>query len=232
MVFRRVVPQALLNENRVVLEGGDRNQRLPSGRVYVSPSSGRVYDGEKGDRLTSLPPDATEIDKTTWYLELKFWGKKSGGKPPLQLRTLQRKPIQIAVQREPEPAAWYQTSEGIRRLQAHFLEMNQYFHDFELCENESGALVWVGDFGFGEVQLVYPDNYPEQLFRFVASNATESENSEINQKIAEYQRQDITPAGSLIVAMRLILASRGKADAVVHNPARTEETDAGKQTDA
>lgn len=231
MVYRRVVPQALLNEDRVVLEGADANERLPGGRVYVSPSSGRVYDGEKGDRLASLPPDSAEVDKTTWYLDLKFWNKKSGGKPPPQPRTPQRKPIQIAVQRETEPTNWYQTSEGVRRLQAHFLEMNRYFHDFELCENGSGGMLWIGDLGFSEVQLVYPDN-PEQLFRFVASNATESENSEINQKIAEYQRQKITPAAALIVAMRLILASRGKIDGVVPNSPGTEETGAGKQADA
>lgn len=79
MVLRRLVPSALLNDSRVVLEGGS-DESLPSGQVYVSPTSGKVYDGSRGDSLAQLPPDATEVKRTTWWVRLR-WKKREGENP-------------------------------------------------------------------------------------------------------------------------------------------------------
>lgn len=227
MVLRRVVPSALLNEGRVVMEG-EQGERLPEGRVYVSPTTRRVYDGAKGDVLNNLPPDAVEVDKTTWWFRL--WKRGEKNQSPL--------PTTQPVEQTPETTSleshhgkWYEQPEGIRRLKAELLEMKRYFPDFELCQNDLEDLLWVGNIeGIGEITIQYQSDHSSD-FHVTVQNSTEEQNIGINRKIAGYQRLNITATGVLIVAMRYLIADRVKENAVVPDPSRNRETEARNKTD-
>lgn len=67
MVLKRV-PRSLLEDAKVEIEGR-RNDRLPEDFVYISPTTGKVIDGRRGDTVKDLPPDAVEVDRTTYFNE-------------------------------------------------------------------------------------------------------------------------------------------------------------------
>jgi hypothetical protein len=228
MVSRRVLPSALLNDNRIVLEG-EASERLPQDRVYVSPTTRRAYDGAKGDTISNLPPDAVEVDKTTWWF--RFW--KRGEKKPTPPPTAQPiEPMPETRSLESHQGKWYEQPEGVRRLKAELLEMRRYFPDFELCQNDLGDLLWLGNIaGIGEITIQYQSDSLGERFLLTAQNLTEEQNAEINQKVAPYQRSNITPTGALIVAIRCILAERVKEDAVVPDTPRNREAEARNKTD-
>jgi len=234
LVYRKVVPQALLNENRVVLQGSP-DERLPGGQVYVSPTSRRVYDGEKGDRLANLPPDATEIPKTTWWLKLpQLWKGRGADKAPQIPFPVAGRATEMAAEMENQEArSWYGTPAEIQRLKAEYQEMKRYFPDFDLYQDDLSMLVWIGSIeGLGETRIQYPADYPRSPFKLKVIGATDSQNAEVNEKISEYRALNITPAGALIVAMRMSLAKEKEPNAVVSDTPRPEETPSRDQADA
>src|SRR2546428_12227498 len=66
---RRISLNGLLDNDQVLLEGRP-NETLPTGEVYISPATGQVRDGSRGDSLESLPPDSVQVPKTTWGLRI------------------------------------------------------------------------------------------------------------------------------------------------------------------
>jgi len=228
MVLRRVLPSALLNDNRVVLEG-EASERLPQDRVYVSPTTRRAYDGTKGDTISHLPPDAVEVDKTTWWF--RFW-KRGENMPSPHPTTQPAEPMPETGPIEGDRRRWYEQPEGVRRLKAELLEMKRYFPDFELCQNDSGNLLWSGRLGgIGETTIHYQSDNPNEWLHLAVENLTEEQNSDINQKVATYQKSNITATGALIVALRCILAERVKENAVVRDTSRDREAETGNKTD-
>ncbi len=226
MVYRKVVPQGLLNQNRVVVEGSP-DECLPSGQVYVSPASGRVYNRDKGDKLANLPQDATEIPKTTWWLKApQLWRGRGADKAPQTPF-----PVPKSVAEASQETHWYFTPIGIERLKTEYQEMKRYFPDFELYQDDLGMLLWMGKLeGLGEIRLHYPADYPISPFNVAVMDTTESKDVKLNEKISEYRTLGITPTGALIVVLRFFLKERG-ANVVSDNP-RTEETPSRDRTDA
>lgn len=68
MAIRRVAVRTVADpvHQEMRLEG-DANDTLPTNRVYVDRTTGRTFDGRRGDKLRDVTPDATEIPRTTWY---------------------------------------------------------------------------------------------------------------------------------------------------------------------
>jgi len=221
MVLRRVVPSALLNDSRVVLEGR-QDERLPPEQVYVSPTSRRVYDGSRGDTLVQLPPDATEVKRTTWWIRLPWRRREELSHPP---SFSQNSRI------EEMPRHWYDSPEGMQRLRLELMEMKRYFPDFDLYVDENDAVLFKGEIeGIGEARITYPENYPSQKFSMIFLSESESLNQELQTVLSQYST--ITPAGSLIVAMRLILKRRKeKVEPVVPDSRGKAEAQAGNPTD-
>lgn len=182
--WRRVVPSALLNEGRVEVEGSP-NQRLPSGVVYVSPTTGRSYDGDRGDTLASLPADAIEIRKQGFGLRIEGEG----------------------LLPSPRFSKWYETGQGMQRLKREVELMQAYFPDFDLCVDENNSdMAWRGQIkGIGEIEIVYPRDYPNRRF-FINILGKEDENFRLNLIVS--QAGDITPVAALIIAMRFFLEER------------------------
>lgn len=200
MVLRRVVPSALLDNNRVIVEG-EASERLPRDHVYVSPASGRTYDREKGDTVADLPPEAVEVPKSTWWI--KFWrrGSKQSQPPPTP-------PLETAST-DAQQETWYEKDQGINRLKAEYQEMRRYFPDFSLYQNESGSLLWNGVIkGIGEVRVLYPPKYLKTLLKLVVPNLTETENNEINQEVARFWIRNFTPAQAMVFLIRHMLEKK------------------------
>jgi len=83
-------------------------------------------------------------------------------------------------------------------------EMAVYFPDFKLYENGSSEIFWLGIIeGIGELRITYPQTYPAQKFFIEALDQDESFNNELKQLVWSYN--EITPVGSIIVAIRLFL---------------------------
>jgi hypothetical protein len=203
MVLRRVIPSALVNENRVILEG-EPSEPLPPEQVYISPVLG-VRDGQRGNTLEDLPQDSYEVPRTTWFLRFGWGRKKSPPSQSVEVETIEKK--------------WFELPEGISRLKAELLEMKRYFPELELFQDDFGSLVWKGNVaGLGEVEIHYPENYPKGLPRLVL-NATEAEKAEIAGKISELH--SCTPALALVIAMKYFLARR--ISNVVSNSSRSEK---------
>jgi len=226
MVLRRIVPQALLNNNRVVLEGEGR-ERLPERRVYISPSTGRIYDSDKGDTIGNLPPDAVEVDKTTWWF--KLWRREKESCPSFDQRSNSN--VEQAQEFKDE-GKWYDRQEGIMRLKADLAEMKRFFPNFELFKDDNEQILWAGKIdGIGEITIEYPSDYAKELFKVTAQGLTETQNTAIRQKIVEYQGLNITPTDALIVTMRYLLAEKAKQNAVVPDIGRQRETETRNAAD-
>jgi hypothetical protein len=193
MVLRRVVPSALVNENRVVLEG-QPSEPLPPEQVYISPALTTVQDGERGDTLEDLPQESYEVPKTTWF-GFFGWGRRKQSSPSqsIEVETAEKK--------------WFELPEEVSWIRAELLEIKRYFPEVELFQDDSGSLVWKGNIeGLGEVEIHYPENYPRALPRLVIEEATKAEKAEILGKISELH--SCTPAVALVVAMKCLLARR------------------------
>jgi len=194
MVLRRV-PSALVNADRVVLEG-EPTEELPLGQVYISPTVG-VRDGERGDTIEDLPNDAREIPKTE-YFGIFGLGRKKRSSPPQSFET-----ETVSIETALTEKKWFELPEGISRLRAELLEMKRYFPELELYQNDVGSLVWKGEIeGLGEVEVQYPEVYPRGLPRLVLKT-TEAEKSELARKIFEHHFQ-VTPAVALVIAMKYL----------------------------
>lgn len=219
MVLRRVVPSALLNDNRVELEGGS-SERLPTDHVYVSPTSGKVYDGSRGDTLAQLSPDATEVKRTTWWIRLP-WRRRE------ELPSSSSLSEDSGIQ---EPRHWYNLPEVTQRLRLELMEMKRYFPDFELYVDDNDVMLLKGEIdGLGDAIITYPKNYPSQKFSMLFPDESESMNRELQTEISQFPT--ITPAGSLIVAIRLILKRRKeKVEPLVHDSRGKAEDQTGNTT--
>jgi len=91
--------------------------------------------------------------------------------------------------------------------------MARFFPDFELCE-EGEDVFWLGEIdGIGKVKITYPQTYPAQKFSIKLLDQDETLNEELRALVNGFE--GITPAGSIVVAMRLFLLRRC-SDAVVH----------------
>jgi hypothetical protein len=128
-----------------------------------------------GKASTKPSVDSVAVPRTTW------WTKSSG-----EVHT----PIFSAPQ--------------VRdRLKLEASEMAIYFPDFELFEDGDAAF-WMGTIqGIGEVKILYPSTYPAQKFEAVALDQGEAFNDELKNTVWSYD--GITPAGAVIVTMRLFL---------------------------
>jgi hypothetical protein len=90
------------------------------------------------------------------------------------------------------------------RIAREAAEMSIYFPDFRLCEGDGGEIFWTGNIdGIGELRITYPQTYPTQKFLVEALDQEESFNEELKRLVWSYD--GITPAGSIIVTMRLFL---------------------------
>ena len=207
-LLRKVVPSGLLNGSKIILEG-QPGEPLPPEQVYISPALGKAYDGERGDTIESLPPDAKEIDKTIWY---GFgWGKKKQSSPPQSVAT------------GTTGKKWFELPEGINRLRTELLEMKRYFPEFELYQDDSGLLIWKGNVGgLGEVEILYPEGYPVVLPRLAIAELTEAEKAELAGNISEHH-SIMTPTVALVIAVKYFLARR-IPNAVVPNSRGSEKT--------
>lgn len=202
-----MLPSALLNEGRVQVEGSPE-AKLPGGRVYVSPTTGRSYDGDRGDTLASLPADAVEVRKQGFGLRL--WGR--GGERP-----------------SPLFSKWYESQQGLERLRRETQLMQAYFPDFGLCRDEAnGQMAWTGKIeGIGELEIVYPEDYPA---RHPFVNILGKEDLSVKANILISQAGDITPVAAVIITMRLFIETSGKGEkggAVVSESERPDKAESG-----
>jgi len=93
------------------------------------------------------------------------------------------------------------------RIKFEASEMAVYFPGFDLYE-DGEAVFWLGKIdGMGEVKVIYPSTYPAQKFDVLVLDLEESFNVELKQLIWSYD--GITPAGAIIVTMRLFLLKLG-----------------------
>lgn len=94
------------------------------------------------------------------------------------------------------------SSEAIEIISSHASEMAVYFPDFKLYSENN--LFWLGKIdGIGEIRITYPLTYPAQKFEIEALELPESFTEELRGIVWDYE--DITPAGAVIVLMRLFL---------------------------
>jgi hypothetical protein len=210
--WRKVLPSALLSEGRVEVEGSP-DARLPGGRVYVSPTTGRSYDGDRGDTLASLPADAVEVRKQAFGL--RIWGRE--GERPSSLFS-----------------KWYESQQGLERLRRETQLMQAYFPDFGLCRDEaSGQMAWTGKIeGIGELEIVYPEDYPA---RHPFVNILGKEDLSVKVNVLISQSGDITPVATIIIAMRFFIemSKKGEKDgAVVSKPEGSDQAKSGDSSDA
>jgi hypothetical protein len=107
---------------------------------------------------------------------------------------------------EGTPSSLFSIAEVRKKIAREAAEMAVYFPDFKLYEKD-GELLWLGSIaGIGEIRITYPRTYPSQKFLVQALDLEESFNEELKQLIWRYK--GITPAGSIIVTMRLFLLKR------------------------
>jgi len=84
-------------------------------------------------------------------------------------------------------------------------EMAIYFPDFALRRGRE--FFWQGIIkGMGEVRITYPPNYPSQKFLVEVLDLDESFNESLKELVCRYD--NLTPAGAIIIAMRLFLRDR------------------------
>jgi len=104
---------------------------------------------------------------------------------------------------------WYNSplfsiSQVRERIKLEASEMMICFPDFNLYEKSDGTIFWSGKIdGIGEIRITYPQTYPAQKFIIEALDLEESFNDELKQTVWSYD--GITPAGAIIIAMRLFL---------------------------
>jgi hypothetical protein len=90
------------------------------------------------------------------------------------------------------------------RIKLEASEMAIYFPDFNLCEKDDGTIFYLGRIdGIGDIRITFPLTYPAQKFLIEALDLEESFNNELKQIVWSYN--GITPAGAIVVAMRLFL---------------------------
>ena len=99
----------------------------------------------------------------------------------------------------------FSSPELAKQIQWEKDEMSAYFHDFELKRNKEPF--WQGNIaGMGDVKITYPQNYPSQKFLIEVLDLDESFNSSLKDLICWYD--NLTPAGAVIIAMRLFLKDK------------------------
>jgi len=90
------------------------------------------------------------------------------------------------------------------RIRLEASEMAIYFPDFNLYEKDDGTVFYLGKIdGIGDIKITYLITYPAQKFLIEVLDLEESFNNELKQIVWSYD--EITPAGAIIVAMRLFL---------------------------
>jgi hypothetical protein len=138
----------------------------------------KVYVNPRTGKVSCRPTaDSEPVPKTTWW-----WGRS---------------------EREPSSPI-FSVPQTRERIVSEITEMSIYFPDFDLYEEEKEGVFWLGRIeGIGEVRIVYPQTYPAQKFIVQALDLPESFNDELKQTVWSYD--GITPAGAVIVLMRLFL---------------------------
>jgi len=140
----------------------------------------KVYVDPKRGKVSNKPtPDSVPIPRTIWF----------------------------STSEEDHPL--FSIPEVKERIANEAAEMALYFPDFDLYQDESGALFWLGKIdGIGEMKITYPQSYPSQKFTVEALDQLESFNEELQRLIWSYD--DITPVGALIVTMRFFLLKKNR----------------------
>lgn len=141
----------------------------------------KVYVSPRTGKVSHRPTvDSEPIPKTTW------WRKSS--------------------QKGPSSPIFYVLK--VRdRIVSETTEMSIYFPDFDLCGKDNEEIFWLGKIdGIGEIKITYPQTYPAQKFVIEALDLQESFNDELKQTVWSYD--GITPAGGIIVLMRLFLLKK------------------------
>ena len=139
--------------------------------------SNKVYVSPTTGKSSNRPAaDSVEVLRTTW------WRASPDGEPN---------------------SPFFSNYQVKDRIKLEVSEMAVYFPDFEFCETRE-AVFWRGSIdGIGEVRVTYPATYPAQKFSVEALDQGEGFNEELKKTVWGYD--GITPAGSIIVTMRLFL---------------------------
>lgn len=185
MTQRKILPSALINEGRIVVEG-ESNEKLPPEKVYVSPSTERSYDGRQGAKLGQLPSDAIEMDRSTWGR--RPWIRKEEGK------SNPSNPI--------FSGQWYEHVEGTQKLREELIEMNQAYPMMALYLDENNQMLWKGYIEkLGDVEIRFPDEYPDTRFNMSLMNQVESFTEKVNKNI---KGRKVSPAAGIHIALKLL----------------------------
>jgi len=168
--------------------GMSENIKPINKRALLSRIRGpKVYVNPRTGEISDKPiKDSEAIPKTTWWYREN--SDKEEGSSPL-----------------------FSTSQVREKLREEALEMAIYFPDFELIEKSDGGVFWTGKIeDMGEVRITYPQTYPAQKFTIELLDLEESFNNELRRVVWSYN--GITPAGAIIVAMRLFLLKKVKGE--------------------
>lgn len=140
----------------------------------------KVYVDLKTGKTSEKPTvDSVAIPKTTWW---RATTKEEESSPPIFSSPQVREAVKIDT-----------------------TEMSIYFPDFNL--HSDGETFWSGGIeGMGEIRITYPQTYPAQKFLIEVIGLDETFNKNLKQLV--WSCEGITPAGSMILAMRLFLRDK------------------------
>lgn len=139
----------------------------------------KVYVDAKTGKVSNRPTaDSVGIDRTTWW---RARGREVSS------------PI-------------FSDSRVKERIEFEATEMAIYFPDFNLYSRDD-IVFWEGEIeGMGKVRITYPQTYPAQKFEIEVLGLDEAFNEILRQLTWSYD--GITPAGAVIVSMRLFLRDK------------------------
>jgi len=154
-------------------------QPVDKNALLNDSGSKKVYVSPTRGRVLDRPSDdSIAVDRSTW------WGESPKKEPVSPL---------------------FSVPEVAKKINDEVKEMAIYFPDFVLRRNKD--VFWQGKIdGLGEVKIIYPLNYPSQKFLVEVLDLDESFNESLKDLVCWYD--NLTPAGAVIISMRLFLRDR------------------------
>jgi hypothetical protein len=159
--------------------GEEKIRKIDKQALLSEVKGKKVYVDPRAGKVSEEPVEDSIAIPRTW------WGANSKG--------------------EVNSSSIFSIPEIREKIELDVVEMSVYFPDFELYEDiDSKEVFWLGRIdGIGEIKVTYPLTYPAQKLIIEALDQGESFNEELQQLV--WSLGDITPAGLIIVAMRLFL---------------------------